>query len=164
MRYIYALLVLVIFAACGARKQNKSIIKDTTISNQLSALVIYKTKKNYSNLVPVTLSSDKKRIVGFPHPVDLKNDSSCNYPTLLFNGYWIDNIGITVNTGYINISLEDYSNLNAPPSVNEMMSKLVDESPFLEIWNCGYGNELNISELNRIILTENFEDHFKRIY
>jgi hypothetical protein len=115
-------------------------------------------------LVPVILSSDKKQIIGYPHPIDVINDSSYNYPTSLFNGYWIDNIGITVNTGFINISLEDYSKMNEPPSVGEMMAKLVDEAPFLEIWNCGYGSEMNIGDLNMNILTENLEDHFKRIY
>lgn len=164
MKYICIVLVLLIFGACGTGKQSKSMIKSTLVSNQLPALIIYKTKKDYSNLVPVILSSDKKQIIAYPHPIDVINDSSCNYPTSLFNGYWIDNIGITVNTGFINISLEDYSKLNEPPSINYMMSKIVDESPFLEIWNCGYGIELNISELNMIILTENLEDHFKRIH
>jgi hypothetical protein len=164
MRYICIVLVLLIFGACGTGKQNKLSVKSTMISNQLPALIIYKTKKDYSNLVPVILSSDKKQIIGYPHPIDVINDSSYNYPTSLFNGYWIDNIGITENTGFINISLEDYSKKNEPPSVDEMMAKLVDVAPFLEIWNCGYGIELNISELNMTILTENLEDHFKRIY
>ena len=164
MRSINVVLALLIFAACGTRKQNKPMFKDTTMSSQLPALIIYKTKKDYSNLVPVILSSDKKQIIGYPDPIDVKNDSSYNYPTSLFNGYWIDNIGITVNTGFININLEDYSKLKEPPSIKEMTSKLVEVEPFLEIWNCGYGIELNIPELNRIILTENLEDHFKRIH
>ncbi len=56
---------------------------------------IYKTRKDYSRLVPVLMDETRTRIVSYPTPTDLKTNGKLAYPTPLENGYWLDNRGIS---------------------------------------------------------------------
>lgn len=164
MRIIF-ILVILLFAGCCARKKTTATVTQTPSSTKaLPAIVIYKTKANYSMLVPVVLSADKKEIVSYPDPKDVKDDSGFYYPTALKNGYWMDNIGVGVNTGYLGMSLKEYSQLKEPLSLDEMMVMLVDANPFTEMWNCGNRGSVSLTELNKSIENNKLESTFKRIY
>lgn len=152
-----------LFLSCGTSKKRESNQMNTTSSNLLPPVYVYKTKKNFSKLLPVTLSPDKKEIIGYPHPKDVVNDSSYNYPSKLFGDYWIDRIGINVNTGYLNITLKDYAELSEPLTPTQMMSILIEDSPFLEIWIPKKGVDVNVISINDMIIYGTMEDHLIRI-
>jgi len=163
MRILLAIVIL-FFAACCTRKPTNVTVSRPTSAKALPAIIIYKTKANYSMLVPVGLSADKKEIVSYPDPKDVKDDSGFYYPTALKNGYWMDNIGVGVNTGYLGMSLKEYYQLKEPLSLAEMMAMLVDLNPFTEMWNCGNRESVSVDELNKIIKNNGLGKAFKKIY
>lgn len=160
MRILLATLLLVISACCSRKNPTVQVDKPKW-SIALPSIVIYKTKANYSMLVPIGLSADKKEIVSYPDPTDVKNDSGFYYPTALNDGYWLDNIGVGPNTAYMGISLKEYSQLSEPIALAEMLNILVDPDPFTEIWNCGSRGSVSVDELNNWITTKKLVAHCK---
>lgn len=161
---IYLALVLLFVSACCARKTTAVSVNRPSSVKALPAVIIYKTKANYSMLVPVGMSADKKEIVSYPDPKDVKDDSGFYYPTALKNGYWMDNIGVGVNTAYLGMSLKEYSQLSGPLTLSEMLAMLVDANPFVEMWECGNRGIVSVDELNELIVNKNIEIRCKRIY
>lgn len=163
MRILLGTLVLFISACCARKQPSVTFIRPSS-AKTLPTTIIYKTKANYSMLVPVGLSADKKEIVSYPDPKDVKNDSGFYYPTALKDGFWLDNIGVGVNTAYLGLSLKEYSQLSGPLTLSEMMAMLVDANPFVEMWNCGNRGIVSVDELNELIVNKNIEIRCKRIY
>lgn len=163
MRILLATLLLLISACCSRKNTTVQVDKSKWFS-ALPSIVIYKTKANYSMLVPIGLSADKKEIVSYPDPKDVKNDSGFYYPTALNDGYWMDNIGVGVNTGYLGMSLKEYSQLSEPLKLNVMMTMLVDTAPFTEMWNCGSRGSVSIEEINKWISTKTLSKNCKAIH
>lgn len=114
---------------------------------------IYKTTADYSNNVPVILSEDKKNIVSYPHPKDVKTSNSFLKPTELMNGYLLDNKGVQINTAFLSLTYEEYSKLQEVPSLDFLKSKIIDRNPFAELCDCGLKSNIkNIeSTLNLLI-------------
>jgi hypothetical protein len=164
MRYSIIIATALLFSACCTRKSTQSKQQNAIASKSLPAAIVYKTKANYSMLVPVGLSADKKEIVSYPDPKDVKDDSGFYYPTALKNGYWMDNIGVGGNTGYLGMSLKEYSQLKEPLSLAEMMAILVDAAPFTEMWNCGNRGLVSVDELNVWIKNGELDKKGKRIF
>lgn len=119
-------------------------------------LIVYKTKSDYYNLVPVSLSEDKLRIVSYPHPSDIIVDGNFSLPVRLTEGYLIDNRGINRNTAFLNMTYKEYANLNQLPSTIAMYDMIIDNNPFLELCSCGNRYLFtNIEEqLNQLILND----------
>ena len=163
MRILLAVIIL-FFSACCERKIHSLTVSHPSSVKALPAVIVYKTKANYSMLVPVGLSADKKEIVSYPDPKDVKDDSGFYYPTALKNGYWMDNIGVGGNTGYLGMSLKEYSQLKEPLSLSEMMAMLVDANPFMEMWNCGNRGLVSVDELNVWIKNGELDKKGKRIF
>lgn len=116
---------------------------------------VYKTKKDYSHLVPVLMDEGRTRIVSYPSPGDLKRGGSLCLPTKLEQGYWLDNRGIGPSVAFLSYTYEEYSKLSVAPSMDDLMSHIVDKYPLLEIHACGrradYSGKDIVSELNRKI-------------
>lgn len=115
---------------------------------------VYKTKRNYNNKVPVTLSDDKTKIVAYPSPKDVFYNGNLAYPTQLAQGYLLDNRGIGKNVAFLNITYEEYSNLIETPDVASMYSNIIDKDPLVQMCNCG--NRLQyttnvVAKLNQLI-------------
>jgi hypothetical protein len=98
---------------------------------------VYKTKADYDSLVPIILSDDKKTIVSFPHPKDLKIANELTLPTRLNNNYLLDNRGIGENVAFLKLTYKEYSELNVPPSVSEHFNLIIDDNPLTELCDCG---------------------------
>ena len=114
--------------------------KGTTVVPQYTPgpqALIYKTKKDYSNLVPVLLSEDKTIIVSFPHPSDLIVGDGYSRPTVLNKGYWLDNRGIGKNVAFLKFTYKEYSELKEVPSLEKLQSLIVDDDPLTELCDCG---------------------------
>ncbi len=135
---------------CSPRKATNNTV-NTAVSIPGPKVIIYKTTNDYSKLVPVILSDDKKTLVSYPDIRDVYFNGNLAYPTRLHDGYWLDNRGIDKNVAFINMTYEEYSKLKATPSPAELMAMIIDPQPLSIMYNCGsralYNNieqEINI--------------------
>jgi hypothetical protein len=127
--------------------------------------VVYKTKKNYNNLVPVTLSADKSRIASYPAPSDLKQNGNLAKPTKLKKNYLLDNRGIGKNTVFLNMTYEQYAALSEAPTLNEMYAMIVDKDPIAEMCDCGERSKYKNTEqeLNKLIKSKKLKKNCQTI-
>ncbi|WP_099076540.1 hypothetical protein [Nostoc linckia] len=127
--------------------------------------IIYKTKKDYGNKVPVILSEDKTEIVSYPHPSDLSLEDGLPTPEKLKKGYWLDRRGINKNVAFLNISYADYAALKAPPSVSDMYAMIVDKDPLTAMCDCGKLAKYKqpVKELNKLIGKRKFKRNCKTV-
>lgn len=154
--------------SCSAKKEivqnsKEGLLEQTFISEP--PLLVYKTKKNYNYLVPVLLSDDRITIISYPHPKDLIVGSGYSLPTILNDGYLIDNRGIGRNVAFLSISYEEYSKLENAPSIDEIYKMIIDKEPLLELCNCGAKTSfINIEkEINILILNNKLKTICKQI-
>ncbi len=115
--------------------------------------IVYKTKKDYFNLVPVILSDDKSKIVSYPAVSDIKIGGEYTYPTKLFNDYLLDNRGITKNVAFLSLTYEEYGKLEKTPAPEELFKKIIDNDPLMEIYKCGLKSDYKniVEEINQMI-------------
>jgi hypothetical protein len=111
------------------------------------------------------LSDDKLEIISYPHPNDLKTGNDFHYPTLLENGYLLDNKGIDKNVAFLKYTYEEYSKLPEAPSLKTLMEAIVNKDPLTEIYNCGNKKSYkNIEkQLNEIITNKKLKQTFKQL-
>ena len=116
-------------------------------------MVVYKTRKDYSDLVPVIMDEERTQIVSYPDPSDLFYEGKLAKPTALKDGYLIDNRGINANVAFLGYTYEVYSKLKQPPRMQELLSKIVDKYPLLELVYCGSRTKYKqeIPELDALI-------------
>ena len=134
------IILSVIFVSC------KSSVEMPTKTNEISfgssavsslSILVYKTKKNYNNLVPLLLNDDKTQIVSYPDPKDVKVGSAFLLPTSLQNGYLLDNKGIGKNVAFLKYTYEEYYNLKTLPTLKELYNNIIDKNPLIELCDCG---------------------------
>lgn len=144
-------IVLVILAAC--KGQNKIPFKPDFVNVSAPPTLVYKTKADYNNLVPVLLSDDKTEIISYPHPSDIKVGNALSLPTLLNNGYLLDNRGIGLNVAFLKLTYEEYSKLESAPTLKELYDLIIDKDPLLELCNCGNSKAFTDKkeQLNKVI-------------
>lgn len=106
-------------------------------------IFIYKTVQDYRNNVPVTMSDDKKQIISYPHPTDLLIGENLALPTLLHNGYLLDNRGINKNVAFLKFTYEEYSKLKDVLTLQQLMVNIIDKDPLTELWDCGKKTNYN---------------------
>jgi hypothetical protein len=110
-------------------------------------VLVYKTKANYQNLVPVLLSDDKSQIISYPHPGDLKVENQFSYPGILRNGYLLDNRGINSNVAFLKLTYEEYSGRKEAPDLLELFQQIIDKDPLAELCDCG--NKAAFSDIEK---------------
>ena len=103
----------------------------------LPHVVIYKTTKDYTQNVPVTLSEDKSQIISYPHPTDLFIGEKLALPAQLHNGYLLDNRGIGKNVAFLKFTYAEYSKFREVPTLEELYKNIIDKNPLTELWDCG---------------------------
>lgn len=118
--------------------------------------IIYKTKADYSKNVPVILNDQKDKIVSYPDIKDIKNQGENVYPTQLAEGYLLDNRGIGPNVAFLKYTYEEYQNLEQTPKTEELMLKIVDKDPIVEMYEGLPRNKYQNaeSELNELIISK----------
>jgi hypothetical protein len=126
MRRILAILTLAVLAGTVSAQETPG-----------PHLLVYKTKKNYRNLVPVLLSDDKSSIISYPAPSDIKAMGKRGYPTTLVSGYLMDNWGIGTNVAFLKMSYSEYAKLKAVPTVDKLYKMIKDKDPITEMCDCG---------------------------
>jgi hypothetical protein len=155
----------VIFSSCTNTQKPTS--EKASMSTKVSATgpdaIIYKTKSDYHRLVPVTLNEEKTEIVSFPAPKDLFFKGKPALPTILADGFLLDNRGINEHVAFLEISYEDYMKLEKTPKKDELMKMIIDDDPLTVMYNCGkrntYDNE--VRELNTLIKENDFSKFTK---
>lgn len=104
-------------------------------------VIVYKTKKNYRQLVPVTLSEDKSKVVSYPDPADYATGVKRWLPVPLHKGYLLDKRGINRNVAFLKLTCKQYAKLKQAPSVDELYSMIADKDPLTAF--CISGNRSN---------------------
>ena len=113
-------------------------------------VVVYRTRTDHHDHVPVQLSDDGLSITGYPHPKDVAH---LPRPTELGNGYLLDARGIGRNTGFLSITYPEYAALTYAPSLQQLDSMLIDRDPFTEFHDCGKRSEYTdlVNELKALV-------------
>lgn len=121
--------------------------------------IIYRTRSDYSGNVPVILSGDKSRIVSYPDIKDIYYAGRLSVPTLLSDGFLLDNRGINAGVAFLSYTYDEYSKLSATPTATELMKKILDKSPLVEMYQCGQRSQYSnpVDELNAIIKAGDFK-------
>lgn len=150
-------IIICFCVACTSQKQISS-------ANMTQSTLVYKTKTNYNNLVPILLSDDKTEIVMYPAPTDVYYQGKLALPTQLKQGYLLDNRGIGKNVAFIKLTYKEYSKLKKAPSLKELYTMIVDKEPLLEIYNCGNRENFSnlIEQLNQIIEEGKLTEYTKK--
>jgi len=166
MKNLTFFIILMSFAGCKTVKEPVSEPKVNSVYALGPSAIIYKTKSDYYNLVPVTLSEDRSKIIAYPHPSDLRKGDGLAKPTVLADGYLLDNRGINQNVAFLRYTYEEYSKIKDIPSIEELYMNIIDKDPLLEICNCGLKSSYkNIEEeLNRLISSEKLYETCKILY
>jgi hypothetical protein len=117
---------------------NQTMISDkiSNVSIATPPVLIYKTKSDYYNNVPVTLSDDGKSIASYPDIKDVYFKGELAYPTVLAGGYLLDNRGISIKTAFLDFTYFQYSNLKETPKVEELINHIIDPDPLTELYSC----------------------------
>ena len=143
--------LLIIFSGCRTSKKAEKTVVSTNFAGPPT--IVYKMKKDYSQLVPVELNADKMVILNYPAVGDVSFNGTYPLPTLLKDGYYLDNRGIGPGVAFTKYSYQEYSRLTATPTAEELYDSIIDKDPVTEMYNCG--NRLGYSnaeaELNKII-------------
>ncbi|UXX78998.1 hypothetical protein N7E81_16715 [Reichenbachiella carrageenanivorans] len=145
---IYIITCGLLLFGCSSTKTAVSTFNVMDLKN----VIVYKCKKDYSNNVPIMYSEKIGSITSYPAPSDVQRFLDLK-PFELSNGYFLDQIGVNPSTVYLEYTLKEYSELDEAPTLETMKSKIIDFSPFDELYNLGQPNEQNntIEKINELI-------------
>lgn len=135
-------------------------VSENEMNNRdLNRLVVYKTRKDYSNLVPIQLSQDKQTIISYPAKEDLVRVGNKNAQKLE-NGFLIDLIGVTQNTVFTNFDLDQYQQV-ATPTIEEFKKNIIELDPFIEMYQCE--RKFTQNEINKFIIDNTISEKCLKI-
>ena len=161
---LFALVSILLFTMCKATK-DKSATTNAQLTKpekknemviggeqQVAPAIVYKTRADYKNFVPVTLNSDRSAIQSYPAPTDVYYKGQLAVPTELTNGYLLDNRGVNAQTAFLDITYEEYSQLKEV-NLDFLWKRIKDATPLLELYNCGNRSDSDneVEELIQII-------------
>ena len=150
-------------SACCGKKDAATTTSETRTGASSPHVLVYRTGTDHSDHVPVILSEDRKRIVSYPHPKDLRTGNS--RPTPLGKGYLLDNRGIGLNVAFLSLSYEQYAALEDAPSMETLEASIVDRDPLLELCECARRAEFKdpVKEISAWVENGELEKHCKRL-
>jgi hypothetical protein len=168
------IIVIAILISLVACKSNTDVPKKLSAGTQVDVvpvyqpgphIYIYKTKSDYNNKVPITLSEDKQKVMSYPDPSDIVIADSYRQPTILKKGYLLDNIGIGKNTAFLKLSFEEYSKLKVAPSSEDLLKLVLEKDPFIEMYDCGLESAFTdkVEQLNLIIKANKLDVTFRKV-
>jgi len=107
-------------------------------------VVIYKTRKDYRNLVTVQLSADGRTITAFPAPSDVAGQK----PIQLENGYLLKRM---VGDAYLSLTIDEYAGAGHTFSEEDLLQLVIDRDPYLEKYDCSGCSDMDTASINAII-------------
>lgn len=156
MKAIVAPVVLIMVVLSGCPENKDQVI---SMINAEAPVIIYKTRQDYSNRVPIMMNGEKTEILAFPGPGDLYFEGKLALPTPLINGYLLDNRGLSPRSAFLSYTYEEYAALSSPPDPAELMKNILDADPFMEMYECGKRSELEeIRKDLKKIIRNDFQD------
>lgn len=150
MKHSYIVLIMsILLLSC----KSKQIAINNQLYSATQQIVIYKTIKDFSNYVPVTMNASKTEIISYPAPSDLLFEGKTTTPTKLKNGYLLDNRGINENIAFLKYTYEDYSGMKEAPSLSEMQKNILEKYPLSSLIYCEKSllKEITVESLNKLI-------------
>ena len=99
------------------------------------------------------LSDDKSKIISYPDVKDVYFKGNLAYPTVLKDGFLLDNRGIGSNVAFLSVTYEQYSKMVKTPSLAELYELIIDKDPLKEMYQCGNRSKFSDieNELNEAI-------------
>lgn len=153
-------------ACCG----KKETAQATTGSGSGSAAatpytLVYRTRADHQNHVPVLLSADRSRIISYPHPKDLRTGGGYPVPTPLGKGYLLDNRGIGMDVAYLSMTYEEYAAMEQAPSLEKLDALIIDRDPLEELCECPRRSEFKdvTKELAAWVENDELMKHCKKL-
>ncbi len=147
LKYLYfGSFSLLLMGACNTAKKKAA---DIQIEFGAKPTIIYKTKNDYRDKVPVTLSEDKSSIVAYPAPKDVLKGDEPALPVALEDGFLLDQRGVGPNTAFLNMTYTAYAKLEQVPVPDSLYLMIQEPSPIVECYNCG--NIREVEKLNILI-------------
>lgn len=136
---------LLVFMVSGSAS-----VKAQTLDAALQHVFVYKTTKDYRQLVPVILSDNNDSVISYPDPQVIKKRGSTAFPTPMRGGYLMNNTPIGEHMAFLDITYKDYAKLKEPPTPEKLYGMIKDKNPLTYLCDCGirqfYDNaKLNIS-------------------
>jgi len=135
------------YACCGQKEMSNketTTTSGTDISTEMPAMadtgphvLVYSTKEDHADHVPVLLLEDGSTIISYPAPSDLRSENGPPRPTDLGKGYLLDNRGIGPNVAFLNMDYATYAVLYEAPEIPELMGMITDKDPLKELYSCG---------------------------
>jgi hypothetical protein len=152
MKLVLPVLIL-LFASCKTQQKIETNTENAPSINNSPSALVYKTRGNYNNLVPVILSDDKTTILSYPHPKDLINGKQLMLPFELEDNYLLDNRGINKNVAFLKMTYEEYDKLENPLEISSLFKLIIDNDPLVELCNCGKKNSFKneVKQINKLI-------------
>ncbi len=135
--FISLILISSVFSSCCTPQKADMTNVTAIVSIPGPNAIIYKTRKDYSKLVVIILSDDKKSIESYPDIKDVFYNGVLAYPTKLHDGFFLDNRGINKNAAFLKLTYEEYSKLPKTPSSGELMEMIIDKNPLRSMYNVG---------------------------
>jgi hypothetical protein len=83
------------------------------------------------------LSADRKTILSYPHPKDLRTSDGLSVPVKLENGWLLDRRGIGMNVAFLRMTYAEYAALENAPSLAELDAAITDRDPLTDLCDCG---------------------------
>ena len=139
-----------IAATIGLWIFNTPSLAQSGATRALPHVIIYKTRVDYNNKVPVILTADKKSIESYPAPADLKTGGAFALPVLLLKGYLLDKRGVGVNTAFTSYTYKQYTGLKELPSPEALLKSVKDKDPLVALYDCGTERK-TVAEWNKLI-------------
>lgn len=137
----FSVIAIMALGACNrkasAPQTSEAVYQPALPTEAGPPVIVYKTRENYNDRVPVILSSDKKEIISYPGPTDVFYQGELALPFDLGKGYLLDRRGINENVAFLELSYEEFANLPAPIGPEELYKMIRDKDPLLEMWHCG---------------------------
>jgi hypothetical protein len=145
---IILLFIGILFTGCCARKHTQVVNQDSGVEIQEPILpdgttaltppaLVYKTRRDYNDRVPVIMNAEKDKIISYPAPTDLFYEGKLALPIRLKNGYLLDNRGIGERVAFLTYTYSTYCALKQAPDMKQLRDSLLDINPLTELWQCG---------------------------
>lgn len=138
-RLLFAnLLILSVLAITYSCNCPKSCCKAKKSENSVSipgpGVIIYQTTSNYNDNVPVILNNTKTEIISYPGIMDIRHADGFPLPTLLDNGFLLDNRGINENVAFLKYTYQEYASLKETPKPDELFNLIIDKNPLKQMY------------------------------
>lgn len=117
-------------------------------------VIIYKTSGDFFDHVPVMLSADGNTLSSYPGIQDVSSGGTLALPTLLADGWLLDNRGINLQVAFLDYTYEEYSRLKTTPAPEEIMQHIIAKDVILEMYSCKCSRDTGI--INDMIRRGNF--------